>query len=64
MLKTLWDSSESDPIDPFRNSAQEDIDNVAPGGTIVFKEGSDDWTGTIDKAMTLTSGIGVMVIGR
>jgi hypothetical protein len=46
------------------NSVQEGIDNVAPGGTIVFKEGSDDWTGTIDKAMTLTSGIGVMVIGR
>ena len=46
------------------NSVQEGIDNVAPGGTIVFKEGSEDWTGTIDKAMTLTSGIGVMVIGR
>ena len=42
----------------------EGIYYVEEGGTIVFEQGSDSWTGTINKPMTLTAGIGEMVIGQ
>lgn len=48
---------------PYR-SVSAGIYYVSPGGTIVFEQGSDPWTGTLSKPMTITAGIGSMTIGR
>ena len=63
-VDTAWDGYQNGSVSYPYNSVQQGIDYVDFGGTIVFEHGSDPWTGTISKPMTLTAGIGEMVIGQ
>ncbi len=59
-----WGGYQNGSVSYPYNTVQQGIDYVDFGGTIVFEQGSDPWTGTITKPMTLTAGIGEMVIGQ
>ncbi len=63
-VDTAWGGYQNGSVSYPYNSVQDGIDFVDFGGTIVFEHGSDPWTGTITKPMTLTAGIGEMVIGQ
>jgi hypothetical protein len=63
-VDTEWGGYENGSVSYPYNTVQEGIDQVASGGSIVFEHGSANWTGTINKPITITAGIGEMVIGQ